>query len=185
MRFRQVHLDFHTGPAIPEVGQSFDKKDWQDKLKRARVNSITCFSLCHHGMSYHPTKVGMMHPGLKYNLLRAQIEASKEIGVNVPKEITQVAVAQKGESGRAVSLDFNDTKAGAVAFRLAIGSEEMKSTMIDEFAIRDGKLYIKGKGYGHGVGMSQYGAYSMANKGYLYDEILKYYYQGVDLKKLK
>ncbi|MBE6378369.1 MAG: hypothetical protein E7051_06075 [Lentisphaerae bacterium] len=88
MRFRQVHLDFHTGPAIPEVGQSFDKKDWQDKLKRARVNSITCFSLCHHGMSYHPTKVGMMHPGLKYNLLRAQIEASKEIGVNVPIYLT-------------------------------------------------------------------------------------------------
>ena len=88
MRFRQVHLDFHTGPAIPEVGQYFDKKDWQDKLKRARVNSITCFSLCHHGMSYHPTKVGMMHPSLKYNLLRAQIEASKEIGVNVPIYLT-------------------------------------------------------------------------------------------------
>ena len=88
MRFRQVHLDFHTGPAIPEVGQSFNKQDWQDKIKRARVNSITCFSLCHHGLSYHPTKIGMMHPGLKYNLLREQMDACKEIDVNVPVYVT-------------------------------------------------------------------------------------------------
>ena len=88
MRFRQVHLDFHTGPAIPEVGNSFDKKDWQNKLEKARVDSITCFSLCHHGLSYHPTKVGMMHPALKYNLLRAQMDACKEIGVNVPVYLT-------------------------------------------------------------------------------------------------
>lgn len=39
------------------------------------------------------------------------------------------------------------------------------------------------KGYGHGVGMSQYGALAMAKKGYPYDEILKYYYQGVEIKK--
>ena len=40
------------------------------------------------------------------------------------------------------------------------------------------------KGYGHGVGMSQYGALAMAKKGYKYDEILKHYYQGVDIKKI-
>lgn len=40
------------------------------------------------------------------------------------------------------------------------------------------------KGYGHGVGMSQYGALGMAQEGYTYDEILKYYYQGVTIKKI-
>ncbi len=40
---------------------------------------------------------------------------------------------------------------------------------------------ISGKGYGHGVGMSQYGAYGMANAGYTYDEILSYYYTGIAL----
>lgn len=39
-----------------------------------------------------------------------------------------------------------------------------------------------GKGWGHGVGMSQYGANSLAKKGYKYDEILKYYYTGIDVK---
>jgi len=38
-----------------------------------------------------------------------------------------------------------------------------------------------GKGWGHGVGMSQYGAKGMAEKGYTYDKILKHYYTGIDL----
>jgi len=36
-------------------------------------------------------------------------------------------------------------------------------------------------GYGHGVGMSQYGAHGMAEQGYGYEEILKYYYQDIEL----
>ena len=43
---------------------------------------------------------------------------------------------------------------------------------------------IDTKGYGHGVGMSQYGAEAMARLGYTYQEILKYYYQGVEIKKM-
>ena len=45
-------------------------------------------------------------------------------------------------------------------------------------------VIVKTKGYGHGVGMSQYGAFAMAKKGYKYDEILKYYYQGIEIKKI-
>ena len=41
------------------------------------------------------------------------------------------------------------------------------------------------KGYGHGVGMSQYGALGMAKEGYTYDEILSHYYQNTTLTKLK
>ncbi len=43
-------------------------------------------------------------------------------------------------------------------------------------------IVITTKGYGHGVGMSQYGAYGMANEGYTYEEILKHYYQGIEIK---
>ena len=88
LRFRQVHLDFHTSPAIPGIGKAFDKKLWQERLQTAHVDSITCFSCCHHGWSYHPTKVGAIHPGLNFNLLRAQIDACHEIGVNVPIYLT-------------------------------------------------------------------------------------------------
>ena len=88
LRYRQIHLDFHTSPDIPEIGALFDRKEFQEALKTAEVDSITCFSCCHHGLSYHPTRIGKMHPGLKFNLLREQIDACHEIGVNVPVYIT-------------------------------------------------------------------------------------------------
>ncbi|MEM8736985.1 MAG: alpha-amylase family protein [Planctomycetota bacterium] len=84
LRYRQVHLDFHTSPDIEGIGESFDKQAWQDTLRLGHVDSITLFSKCHHGWSYHPTKVGQTHPQLSFDLLRAQYDACKEIGVNAP-----------------------------------------------------------------------------------------------------
>ncbi|HZK95127.1 MAG TPA: alpha-L-fucosidase [Prolixibacteraceae bacterium] len=81
---RQVHLDFHTSEFIPGIGEKFDKKQWQDALKTGHVNSINIFAKCHHSWSYYPTKVGHVHPNLKFDLLGAQIEACHEIGVKCP-----------------------------------------------------------------------------------------------------
>ena len=49
---------------------------------------------------------------------------------------------------------------------------------------KDKIINITTKGYGHGVGMSQYGAQAMALKGYNYKEILEHYYNGTDIKKI-
>ncbi len=84
LRFRQVHLDFHTSPIIPGIGQSFNKEEWQETLKKGHVNSITLFAKCHHGWHYHLTKVGRMHPNLGFDLLREQFDACKELDINVP-----------------------------------------------------------------------------------------------------
>lgn len=84
LRFRQIHLDFHTSPQIPGIGARFDKARFQQALKTGHVNSITIFSKCHHGWSYHPTAVGKRHPGLDFDLLKAQVEACREIDVNTP-----------------------------------------------------------------------------------------------------
>ena len=45
------------------------------------------------------------------------------------------------------------------------------------------KIIITTRGYGHGVGMSQYGALGMAKEGYSYEDILFHYYTGVELRK--
>lgn len=87
-RLRQVHLDFHTSPAIDGIGEKFNKKEWQEMLKLGHVDSITVFSKCHHGYSYHPSEVNEMHPGLKFDLLGAQLEACREIGVKAPVYIS-------------------------------------------------------------------------------------------------
>ena len=45
-------------------------------------------------------------------------------------------------------------------------------------------MMFYGRGWGHGVGMCQVGAYGMALEGATYEEILKKYYKGIELKKL-
>jgi hypothetical protein len=64
---RQVHLDFHTGPAIPDVGTEFDPRQFASVMKKAHVNSVTLFAKCHHGHLYYNTKRAERHPGLKKN----------------------------------------------------------------------------------------------------------------------
>ena len=84
MRFRQVHLDFHTSEHIEDIGKKFDKKQFQTALKEGHINSITLFSKCHHGWAYHPSKANEIHPHLDFDLLGAQIQAAHEIGVKTP-----------------------------------------------------------------------------------------------------
>ncbi len=86
--YRQIHLDFHTSEFISGIGEKFDKKQFQDALKLGHVNSITVFAKCHHGWSYHPTTANEMHPHLKFDLVAAQLEACREIGVRAPVYIS-------------------------------------------------------------------------------------------------
>ena len=52
-----------------------------------------------------------------------------------------------------------------------------------DFTMTDVGVLFTTRGYGHGVGMSQYGANGMANSGYSYDKIIKHYYSGVNIVK--
>lgn len=62
----------------------------------------------------------------------------------------------------------------------AIGKDRTSS--LDERSDSKPTTFVfNGKGYGHGVGMSQYGAMEMAKQGYNYEEIIKHYYKGVEL----
>src|SRR5688572_12415380 len=88
LRMRQVHLDFHTPGTIREIGVDFDPDDFAATVQAARIDSMTVFSRCHHGYSYHPTTIGTTHPGLSFDLLGAQIEALHGIGVRAPIYLT-------------------------------------------------------------------------------------------------
>jgi hypothetical protein len=86
LRQRQIHLDFHTGPAIPDVGADFDAREFARTMKRAHVNSVTVFAKCHHGHLYYNTKHPARHPGLKpgLDLLAGQVEALHREGIRAP-----------------------------------------------------------------------------------------------------
>ncbi|MEN6401706.1 MAG: alpha-amylase family protein, partial [Armatimonadia bacterium] len=90
LRFRQIHLDFHTGDHVPGIGSAFEPNEFGDTLAAAHVNSITCFSRCHHGWIYHETArfPERKHPHLTCNLLAGQIEACHARDIRVPIYIT-------------------------------------------------------------------------------------------------
>jgi stage II sporulation protein D len=73
---------------------------------------------------------------------------------------------------------------GINKFRLALGSDVIRSGLMT-IENRRGDIVFKGKGWGHGVGMCQYGAKSMAELGSSYEAILSYYYPGTKLKRIK
>jgi hypothetical protein len=83
-RFRQVHLDFHTSAQCQEVGKEFNPETFVQTLKLGHVDTINIFCKCHHGFSYYPTKVGTMHPNLKFDLLGSQLETLHRADIRCP-----------------------------------------------------------------------------------------------------
>jgi hypothetical protein len=90
LRYRQIHLDFHTSEHITGIGAAFDPEEFATTLERARVDSVTCFARCHHGWIYHDTQAfpERRHPHLARNLLKEQIEACHARNIRVPIYIT-------------------------------------------------------------------------------------------------
>lgn len=105
-----------------------------------------------------------------YNLLG--IQKSEELNINV---------ISKSSTGRILKLSINGVqmKGSDVVTKLKIRSNDF------EIKKEENIIKIITTGYGHGVGMSQYGALGMANEGYTYQEILKHYYKGVNIVTLK
>ena len=83
LRQRQVHLDFHTSPFIPDVGADFDAAEFAAQMQRAHVNSVTVFAKCHHGHLYYQTDHPARHPGLKQglDLTASQVDALHAAGI--------------------------------------------------------------------------------------------------------
>lgn len=86
----------------------------------------------------------------------------------------------KTDSGRIYNLDINGTHFKGRKFQKDL------SLRSNDFIVKeeDNDIIITTKGFGHGVGLSQYGANALAKQKKSYKEILKYYYQGTELKKL-
>jgi stage II sporulation protein D len=100
--------------------------------------------------------------------------------LNLPYSETLDIEIKRNETNSINTITINNNEMKGTEFRYEL---DLKSTNIDINEI-DNNIEIISKGFGHGVGLSQYGAQEMALKGYKYDEILKYYYQGTEFKKI-
>ena len=111
------------------------------------------------------------------------IYACRQTGAEV-NTANRVTVLERGESGRAVTLSVDGTAVSATDLRLALGSTVMRSTLLTELSSDGQTVHMAGKGYGHGVGMSQWGAYALALDGLTGEDIALHYYDGLSVAKV-
>lgn len=90
-------------------------------------------------------------------------------------------VLKRSSTNRIVDLSINGTSFSGRDVYNKLG---LKSTDFSLKQVGD-NIVINTVGYGHGVGMSQYGALGMAKEGYSYKDILSYYYGGTKIKKME
>ena len=102
-------------------------------------------------------------------------------------ELREITPLYKTPSNRITRLRVRGGNGGIEIsgedWRKAVGYEKLKSTMFT-LELAGGSFVFKGKGAGHGVGLSQWGAKGMAEKGYSYGDILKHFYPGTKLERL-
>lgn len=107
-------------------------------------------------------------------------ELYKQLGLEYNDNL-EIKDIKKSNSNRVLEITING--------KVFTGREIYQTLKIrsTDFTIENNNntVTFKTKGFGHGVGMSQYGANGMAKEGYNYEQILTHYYQGTTLKKIE
>ena len=102
--------------------------------------------------------------------------------INIPyNKNLNIEILKRSSTNRILLLKINNIefKGTDIYNKLSLRSTDFEIELMGE------EVKITTKGYGHGVGMSQYGALGMAKQGYTYEEILKHYYTNVEIEKLE
>jgi stage II sporulation protein D len=103
-------------------------------------------------------------------------------------DVRDLAVLERSPSFRVARLQVEHSKGTTPVrgsdFRRLVGYDVLKSTLFVPVVV-DGAVRFEGRGWGHGVGLSQCGAKGMADRGYAYAQILGHFYPGTTLATLK
>jgi len=121
---------------------------------------------------------------ISYSTIRARL---KRVGIRL-KDIKKITVVQKTESGRAeffgIQTAAGSTEVPGNKFRLALGPEALRSTLITNMKAGKSSVWFEGRGWGHGVGLCQWGARGRALAGQTSQQILETYYPRAKLATL-
>ena len=78
LAFRQIHLDFHTGETVTNVASEYTDEEFAEMIDIGRINSMTIFAKCHHGLFYYYDTKYTVHPHLKTDLLPRMVKVCEE-----------------------------------------------------------------------------------------------------------
>ncbi|MCA9507411.1 MAG: SpoIID/LytB domain-containing protein [Myxococcales bacterium] len=110
-----------------------------------------------------------------------------EVEQKLKQKISFINVLQRGPYGRVLEFLIKGNRQQEIkgqTFRTLMGTMRIKSTMITNLSIKNNTIIFSGQGFGHGVGMCQYGALGMAKMGKNTRQILLYYYPHTKLAKI-
>jgi stage II sporulation protein D len=111
------------------------------------------------------------------------VELNKRLGLENKGEkysSSYIQVIGKTKTGRVKTIRVGNKVFSAAEFRHILGLNSTNFT----WQMCQEEIIFQTKGYGHGVGMCQYGANGLAKKGYSAEKILHYYYPGVTIDKI-
>ncbi|WP_368503092.1 stage II sporulation protein D [Alkalihalophilus sp. As8PL] len=107
-------------------------------------------------------------------------EVEQKLGVSLPSDGTVGSIVARTDGGRvaSVSVGGKELSGREVRDKLELDSSDF------DWKRQGDQVVIQTRGWGHGVGMSQYGADGMAKEGKSYEEIVHHYYQGVSIQSV-
>ncbi|MGI6421693.1 MAG: SpoIID/LytB domain-containing protein [Syntrophomonadaceae bacterium] len=122
----------------------------------------------------------------KYRNWTVKVPKSKVRSIMGPKaeDLSDIKIAEKGPSGRALTIIAGGASIPAVELREKIGFDTLYSTYFTSIKAEGNNIVFKGRGWGHGVGMEQWGAQLMANEGNNARQIIGHYFPRLSWVKL-
>lgn len=106
---------------------------------------------------------------------------SPDIKLNISKLDSEIKIIQYTDGGRVKSIKIGDKTFSGVDIRWAMNLKSADFSI----AIDKGNVTFDVKGFGHGVGMSQWGANEMGKRGFKYYDIIKHYFKGTEIMKIE
>ncbi len=132
------------------------------------------------------TTNGMKNAPAKYRNWTVRVSRSEIKNIMGPKagSLDDIRISQRGPSGRALTITAGSASIAGVDLREKIGFDRLFSTSLSSITPQGDKIVFKGSGWGHGAGMEQWGAYTMAKEGKSARQIVAHYYPTTNWTKL-
>lgn len=170
-KFAYALFSSFAGPKTASVEEGFPK------LKNKYSASAYLKPVSTNGTKYAPAKYKNWTVKVPKSTIR-NIMGSKAGSLN------DIKISKKGPSGRALTISAGSATIEAAQLREAVGFDKLYSTLFSSITPQGNYIVFKGTGWGHGVGMEQWGAYTMAREGRKASQIVEHYFPGARWTKL-
>lgn len=170
-KFAYALFSSFAGPKTASIQEGFPTLDNKYNAK-AYLKPVST-----NGAKYAPAKY-------KNWTVKVPKSTIKSIMGSKAGSLNDIRISKKGPSGRALTISAGSATIDAVKLRESVGFDKLYSTLLSSVTSQGNYIVFKGTGWGHGVGMEQWGAYTMAKEGKKAPQIVEHYFPSARWTKL-